>query len=69
MTTIHPRILIKNARLINEGIINEGDILLEHGRIARIDSTLTPSDTHVQVIDAAGGYVMPGVIDSQVHFR
>ncbi|HAG48480.1 MAG TPA: dihydroorotase [Cryomorphaceae bacterium] len=69
MTTIHPRILIKNARLINEGIITEGDILLEHGRIARIDSTLTPSDTHVQVIDAAGGYVMPGVIDSQVHFR
>ena len=69
MSSIPPRYLIKNARLINEGSISEGDILLENGRIARIDSTLTPQDATVQVIDAAGCYVLPGVIDSQVHFR
>ena len=69
MSSIPPRYLIKNARLINEGSISEGDILLENGRIARIDTTLTPQDATVQVIDAAGCYVLPGVIDSQVHFR
>ena len=69
MTSIPPRYLIKNARLINEGQIIEGDILLENGRIEKIDRTLTPKDVHVQVIDAAGCYVLPGVIDSQVHFR
>ena len=69
MSSIPTRYLIKNARLINEGSISEGDILLENGRIARIDSTLTPQDATVQVIDAAGCYVLPGVIDSQVHFR
>jgi len=69
MTSIPPRYLIKNARLINEGQIIEGDILLENGRIEQIDRTLTPKDVHVHVIDAAGCYVLPGVIDSQVHFR
>ena len=69
MSSIPPRYLIKNARLINEGSIVEKDILLEKGRIARIDTTLTPKDSNVQVIDAAGCYVLPGVIDSQVHFR
>ncbi|MGA0247444.1 MAG: amidohydrolase family protein, partial [Schleiferiaceae bacterium] len=69
MSSIPPRYLIKNARLINEGLIQEGDILLENGRIERIDTTLTPQDATVQVIDAAGCYVLPGVIDTQVHFR
>lgn len=53
MSSIPPRYLIKNARLINEGLIQEGDILLENGRIERIDTTLTPQDATVQVIDAA----------------
>ena len=69
MNSIPPRYLIKNARLINEGLIHEADILLENGRIERIDATLAPQDATVQVIDAAGCYVLPGVIDTQVHFR
>lgn len=63
------KILIKNAKMVNEGIISEGDILIENGRIAAIGNSLTPKDQLVQVLDVRGSWVMPGVIDSQVHFR
>ena len=60
-------ILIKNGQLINEGKIFEADMLIKHGRIERIDSTIdVPADIE---INAEGKYVMPGVIDDQVHFR
>ena len=62
------KLLIRNARLINEGRITETDVLIEDGFITQIKSGL--SDTGVpQVIDAKGTYLMPGVIDDQVHFR
>lgn len=60
-------ILIKNARLVNEREVREGDLLMCDGRIARIDGEI-PADG-AEVIDAAGRVLMPGMIDDQVHFR
>ena len=60
------KITIKNCKIINEGEIFESDLLIEDGRISKIDSSI---DSQGDVIDAAGLYLMPGVIDDQVHFR
>ncbi len=60
------KITIKNCQVINEGKIFESDLLIEDGRISKIDSSI---DSQGDVIDAAGLYLMPGVIDDQVHFR
>jgi len=62
-------LLIKNARIVNEGKIIEGDILVENGYIKEISSSISAKSSSVQIIDAEGNYVMPGVIDDQVHFR
>ena len=59
--------LLKNARFINEGKQWEGDLLVEGERITKIDRSIS-SDTAV-VIDLKGHYIMPGIIDDQVHFR
>jgi dihydroorotase len=61
------RRLIKNARLVNEGTITEGDLLIENGRIVKIAASIEASDT--EVIDANGAHLLPGMIDDQVHFR
>jgi dihydroorotase len=61
------KILIKNARLVNEGTITEGDLLIEGNRIGRIGSDL--SEQNARVIDLEGNYLLPGLIDDQVHFR
>ena len=61
--------LIKNARIVNEGSIVEGDVLIEAGRIAKIDSSIGPKSANVNVIDAEGKFLIPGIIDDQVHFR
>lgn len=61
------RILIRNAKMINRGEIREVDVLTEEGLIARIDGQIdTPSTVE---IDAQGQYLLPGIIDDQVHFR
>ena len=62
------RLLITNARLINEGEITETDVLVHGERIEKIAPGIAATDS-VQVIDAAGKFVMPGMIDDQVHFR
>lgn len=60
-------LLIRNARLINEGTIRETSVFCKDGFIEQIGSGLSQSaDT---VIDAKGAYLLPGVIDDQVHFR
>ncbi|MFN8296936.1 MAG: dihydroorotase [Chitinophagales bacterium] len=59
--------LIKNGKIINEGKIVALDILIEDNLITKIDKDI--SDTAATVIDAAGKYVIPGIIDDQVHFR
>ena len=61
--------LIKNARIVNEGEVFDGDLLIEDGRIAKIDTSIGPKSANVNVIDAEGKFLIPGVIDDQVHFR
>lgn len=62
------RILILNARVVNEGEIREKDLLLEAGRIARIENDLSSQAADV-VLNASGKTLLPGLIDDQVHFR
>ena len=61
------KVLIKNARIVNEGSIFEGDVLLKAERIERIDRDI--SSEGAKLIDAQGSFLMPGIIDDQVHFR
>ena len=61
--------LIKNAKIVNEGKIVEGDILIENNIIKSIDSSISVKSADMTVIDAEGNYVLPGMIDDQVHFR
>jgi len=62
-------ILIKNAKIVNEGAITEGDILIEGEFIKEIASSISAKSSDVVIIDAEGNYVFPGCIDDQVHFR
>ena len=61
-------LLISNACLVNEGEVRDADVLIEGERIARIDSRVAAPDG-AKVIDAAGKFLLPGMIDDQVHFR
>src|SRR5688572_8922958 len=63
-----PSTLIVNARLVNEGRETEGDLRIANGRIAAIAPQLTARDGET-VVDAAGRWLLPGMIDDQVHFR
>ncbi|HLT49447.1 MAG TPA: dihydroorotase [Aequorivita sp.] len=62
-------VLIKNANIVNEGEIVKGDVLVENGRIAEISETISAKSSETKVIDADGSYLLPGMIDDQVHFR
>ncbi|OMP32608.1 dihydroorotase [Mangrovimonas sp. DI 80] len=62
-------VLIKNAKIVNEGKIFEGDILIEGEYIKEIADSISAKSSTVKVIDAEGNYVFPGAIDDQVHFR
>ena len=59
--------VIKNAKLVSDGKVFEGDLLIREGIIARIDRSI--DEKNANVVDANGSYVIPGVIDDQVHFR
>ena len=59
---------ISNAKIVNEGTIEQKDILIEGNRIAKIGSDMEVSET-TEVFDASGKYILPGLIDDQVHFR
>ena len=59
--------LIRNACIVNEGRIHEGDVLIENGRIEQIGGQITAETA--QSFDAMGKFLMPGIIDDQVHFR
>ena len=64
--------LIHKATVINEGTSFTGSVLLEGERISRIFAGEVPEavlNSCRQVIDASGLYLIPGVIDDQVHFR
>ena len=60
--------IITNARLVTDGAVSEADVLIRGGRIAKIDSTI-PAGSNTVVYDASGHYLLPGLIDDQVHFR
>ena len=63
------QVLIKNAIIVNEGILFEGDVLIENEFIIEIGKNITPKSDNCKVIDAEGNYLIPGMIDDQVHFR
>lgn len=65
----HKTTLIKNAKIVNEGSIIQGDILIEGEYIKEIGDSISAKSADVMVFDAEGKYVLPGVIDDQVHFR
>ena len=62
-------VLIKNAKIVNEGAIFEGDVLIEGEFITEIAENISHKSSNCQVINAEGNYLIPGAIDDQVHFR
>ncbi|MGX9416748.1 dihydroorotase [Vibrio sp. WJH972] len=60
--------LIKNALVVNEGIVKETDVRLVGQRIETIATHLTAKPEDI-IVDAKGRYLLPGMIDDQVHFR
>ena len=61
--------LIKNARVVNEGNIKKRDILIDGDIILKISKSINVNATDVNVIEADNNYLIPGLIDDQVHFR
>ena len=61
------RTLIKNTSIINEGQIILADLLIDNGVIQKIGQIT--DDIKARVIDGTGKYLLPGIIDGQVHFR
>lgn len=59
--------LLKNAQVINEGKIFKADVLIQDNRIVKIQANINHDSA--EVFDLSGKYIMPGVIDDQVHFR
>jgi dihydroorotase len=65
-------IIIKDAKVVNEGkILRDTSLLIRNGIIEKIFREAVPESilANADVIDAAGKFLMPGVIDDQVHFR
>ncbi|MEN5240073.1 MULTISPECIES: dihydroorotase [Pseudomonas] len=61
-------LLVRNARLVNEGREFDADLLVRRGRIERIDASIDNVRADRE-IDAKGAFLLPGMIDDQVHFR
>ena len=59
--------LLRNATLVNEGQRQETDVAIEKGRIARVGTG--PAPAGAAEIDLHGAWLLPGMIDDQVHFR
>ena len=61
------RKLLKNAQVVSAEKIVESDVLIEDDIILKIERSIT--DIHAEVVDLSGKYLLPGLIDDQVHFR
>ena len=67
-------VLIKNATVVNEGTSQIADVLIQDDTIADIgrdivsEEQLKASHT-IDVVDASGCFLLPGIIDDHVHFR
>lgn len=62
-------IIFKNAQIVNEGQITQGDVLVQGDRIAEVGGSISVKSADTVVIDADGQFLVPGMIDDQVHFR
>ena len=62
------KVLIKNAKIVNEGKIFISDVLIENDLISKISTNISEENIS-KIIDAEGKFLIPGVIDDQVHFR
>ncbi len=60
--------LLKNSQIVNEGNTFPSDILIKNGRIEKIASQIETKSA-ITEINAENYYLLPGVIDDQVHFR
>jgi len=60
-------LLIKNAQVVNEGQVEPLDVFIKNGRIHKLGKEI--NEVADQKIDGRGRYLLPGVIDDQVHFR
>ena len=60
-------LILKNGTLVNEGKIFESDIAIKGNRIEKIAASIDAESKNV--VDLNGKYVIPGLIDDQVHFR
>ena len=60
-------IILKNCKIVNENAIYESDVAIKNARIELIQSSIDQEAK--QIIDIAGRYLLPGLIDDQVHFR
>ena len=62
--------IIKGAKIVNEGKVFLGDVVIVNDLIHEIkEQSLNNNNSDFEIIDAKGLYVIPGVIDDQVHFR
>ncbi|MBC7494160.1 MAG: dihydroorotase, partial [Flavobacterium sp.] len=61
--------LIKNAKIVNEGAVFNGDVLIQGEFIKEIAPQINATDDNCTIIDANGSFLLPGFIDDQVHFR
>lgn len=60
------RYVLKDGTVVNDGVRIEGDIAIDHfGRISQVGGTATAK----REIDVSGSWILPGMIDDQVHFR
>ena len=62
------KLLITNARLVNEGEIRDADVLIDGSRIKAVGNGIAAAEG-TKVIDADGRFLLPDMIDDQVHFR
>jgi len=61
--------LIKNASLVNEGRVLVCDVLIQGEIIKEISKQIEDFPPNTNIIDASGKFLIPGIIDDQVHFR
>ena len=62
-------LIIKNASVVNEGEIKIQDVFIDGEIISKISESIDEYPTGTEIIDAKGKYLLPGIIDDQVHFR
>ena len=60
--------LIKNTNIVNEGKTIQGDVLIKNGRIEKIANQINAQEAVIEM-NGENQFLLPGVIDDQVHFR